>query len=124
MRKFLALIPLFAFYSVFCQNVGFKGDSIYISGKPCLLYKRMGNDFIIYKLDSSKLIEGSVENVGPNTFKTTYHFPTIDRKFSNPKINGRNALIFALVQNKILAASGELDAVKLVRFIEKYNEGP
>ena len=124
MKKFLILIPLFGFYCAFCQKVGFKGDSIYINEKPCLLYKRTGNEFVIYRPDSTKLIHGSIENIGPDKFKTKYAFLTVNKEFTNPKINGRNALIFALVQEKVMTESGELDEKKLLKFIEAYNEQP
>jgi hypothetical protein len=44
------------------------------------------------------------------------------KQFSNSKINGRNAIIFALVQSKVMGETGELDEKKLMRFVEKYSE--
>ena len=122
MKKILFLIPLFGFYNTFCQKVTFKADSIFVNEKACLLYYKTGNDFIIYKLDSSKLILGNVQNIGSGKFATKYTFLTVNKEFSNSKINGRNALIFALIQNNVLTQSCELDEKKLETFIEKNNE--
>jgi len=119
MKKILFLIPLFGFYSAFCQKVTFKADSIFVNEKPCLLYSKTGNDFIIYKLDSTKLITGSVRNLEPGKFATKYTFLTVNKEISNSKINGRNALIFALIQNNVITESCDLDEKKLLNFIEK-----
>lgn len=122
MKKILFLIPLFGFHNTFCQIVTFKADSIFVNDKACLLYNRTGNDFIIYRLDSSKLILGSVQNTGYDKFATKYTFLTVNKEFSNSNINGRNALIFALIQNNVLTQSCELNEKKLEEFIGKYNE--
>jgi hypothetical protein len=120
MRKIPILIPLLGFYSfAFCQTVTFKTDSVFLNNKACLLYARTENDFVIYKLDSTKLITGSIQSTGPHMFSTIYTFLTVNKDFTNSKINGRNTLIFALVQNNILSQEGELNEKKLLKFIEK-----
>jgi hypothetical protein len=120
MKKILFLILLLAFYGcAFCQKLTFMKDSIFLNDKACLLYNRTGNDFIIYKLDSSKMILGSIQNVGPGKFSTTYTFEPSNKDFTNSKINGRNELLFILIQNKVLTETGELNEKKLLKFIEK-----
>jgi len=122
MKKNLLLILLLGFcYCAFCQKVTFTKDSIFLNDKACLLFSRTGNDFVIYKLDSSKMILGSIQNTAPGKFSTTYTFLPSNKDFINSKINGRNELLFILIQNKVLTETGELNEKKLSKFIEKYN---
>lgn len=122
MRKVFLLIAFLGSAVAFGQKVHFSQDSIVINDKPCLLYQRTGNNFTITSLDSVKLIEGNITSTAPGKFSTKYTFLTVNKEFSNEKINGRNALIFELVQNKILDESGALNEKKLLKFIKKYNQ--
>jgi len=67
------------------------------------------------------MISGSVQNIGPGKFSTTYTFLPSNKDFTNSKINGRNELLFVLIQAKVLNETGELNEEKLSKFIEKYN---
>lgn len=122
MKKIFLLITFFGCTISFGQKIHFSQDSIVINDRLSLLYQRTGNSFTILSLDSVKLIEGNIINTAPGKFSTEYTFLTINKEFSNEKINGRNALIFELVQNKILDESGALNEKKLLKFIKKYNQ--
>jgi hypothetical protein len=110
--------------SAFSQTVRFTTDSIIIGNKPCLLYERIATDsFNIMSLDSIILITGKIVNLAPQKFSTTYDFVETNKLFYKEGVNGRNAIIFFLIQEKVLE-SCELNEQKLIKFIKKYNQVP
>ena len=84
-------------------------------------YERLDNKFIIKSLEGSEILKGTIENIGYNKFFTKIIFVNLNKEFSNPKIIGRNDLIFALVNFNVFNNDSTINESKLKEFIEKYN---
>jgi len=103
------------------KDVSFDKDNIILNKKISYKYDRNEDLFTIKNIDGKKLIEGSIKNLGDKKFETTINFLSKNIKFSNPKIIGRNDLIFALVNFNVFNKNGTINELKLEEFIKKYN---
>jgi hypothetical protein len=121
MRQIITILLLLNILSATGQQVTFSKDSIVINNTTCFSYAKTDSNFSIKSLDGKPLITGSVKNVAPGKFSTNYSFLTVNKEFHNDRINGRNALIFALVQNDVISAC-QLKEDKLLKFIRKNND--
>lgn len=104
------------------KKVEMEEDLIFLNKKAAYKYKRVGNDFSILKMDGQKIIEGNIENIGKNKFKTLINFIPQNVKFSNSKIVGRNDLVFALVNFNVFEKNGTINEERLKLFLDEYNE--
>lgn len=124
MKNTLFLITCFCFTAAFGQqSVKFSADSIVIDKIHCFIYERIVNDLTIKSLDNEVLITGSINTISPGKFSTKYTFLTVNKEFYNEKINGRNDLIFSLIDNDVISSCA-LNEKKLLKFIKKYNQLP
>ncbi|UAY53585.1 hypothetical protein [Ferruginibacter albus] len=105
----------------FSQTVSFSKDSIIINSKLCMHFQQSNDTSYIYSLDDKKLIQWQVKPIGGGKFSTTYFFPGIEKTFHKANVNGRNAIIMALVQFKVIEDC-TLYEKRLLKFIEKFNE--
>ncbi len=96
-------------------------SKIILNNKHALTYKRNGNDFEIFSLTGEKLIHGviSYEN---DRWISVIDFLTVNKKFSNAEIVGRNDLIFSLAESNIITEDFEINNEKLLLYIERLNE--
>lgn len=121
MKKYIFLVSILFTTQSFSQSVSFTSDSILIDSKLCFYYQKSNDSFFIQTLSKKKIIEWQVKSLGAGKFSTTYFFPVIEKQFHRDGINGRNALIFLLVQNKIIRHC-ELNEKKLIKFIDENNQ--
>lgn len=121
MTKYIFLISILFSAKLLCQSVNFVNDSIIIDSKLCFYFHKSNDSFFIHTLDNKKIIEWQVKSLNAGKFSTTYFFPAIEKQFYRGDINGRNALIFLLVQNKIIQNCA-INEKKLLKFIAQNNQ--
>jgi hypothetical protein len=92
-----------------------------INSRLCFRVKKANDSFFLQNVNEQKLIEWQVTNIASGKFSTIYYFPSINTKFHKEGINGRNAIIFFLLQNKAIKDC-ELEDKVLAKVIDKYNQ--
>lgn len=131
LKKILALsILLFGLNIVTAQkqkeqiitSVQFETDKIILNEKHAFNYIKQGNNFQISSLKGVMLISGKITPVEKGKFTSLIYFATVDKQFQNPKIIGRNDLIFALCENNVITSDFEINEEKLQEFITRYNQ--
>lgn len=131
MKTKILLFSLFVFLSFsniihaqkkIITQIEFKENQIILNNKKAFDYNKNGNDFSILDSDGNILITGRISMNENGEWQSIIDFKTVDKKFSNKKIIGRNHLIFALAESNIIKKNFELDNKKLLKFIEKNNE--
>jgi hypothetical protein len=103
-------------------SVQFEPEKIILNEKHAFNYIKQGNNFQISNLKNVMLISGKITPVEKGKFTSLIYFATVDKQFQNPKIIGRNDLIFALCENNVITSDFEIDGEKLQEFINKYNQ--
>ncbi|MDM1046268.1 hypothetical protein HX004_15705 [Myroides sp. 1354] len=103
-------------------EVSFDSQHIILNHKIAYKYERIENHFIIKDKEGQNIIEGDIENIGYQRFKSTIHFLAQDITFSNPEIVGRNDLIFAFVNFNVFEKDGSINEERLKLFFEKFNQ--
>ncbi len=133
-KKLFLVVFIFISNSIFSQSrdfsdslspnitsVSFNENEIILNEIVSYKYERLDNKFIIKSLEGSEILKGTIENIGYNKFFTKIIFVNLNKEFSNPKIIGRNDLIFALVNFNVFNNDSTINESKLKEFIEKYN---
>ncbi|HSZ35293.1 MAG TPA: hypothetical protein VK772_18400 [Puia sp.] len=121
MNKIIATLLLLNVFSASGQEVSFSKDSILINNTVCFRFLKTDSNFSVKSLEGKTLITWVVKNIAPGKFSTNYTFLTVNKEFHNDKMNGRNALIFALVQSDVISDC-QLNEDKLLKFIKKHND--
>lgn len=103
-------------------NVKFEKDKIFLDNLHCYNYKLDGYSFIISDLNNVEIVRGLITPQGDSEFSSVITFVTLNTKFSNKKIIGRNDLIFALCQNNVLEKNCTINEEKLKEFLVQFNE--
>lgn len=101
--------------------VSFKESKIILNNAVAYNYERVEKDFIIKSLEGVDILKGTIENIGNNKFSTKIVFFNLNKEFSNPKIIGRNDLIFAFVNFNVFNKDSFINEARLKEFIDKYN---
>lgn len=104
------------------KDVTFEANKIILNKKLAYNYLKDGNSFSISNLTGEEIIKGEITSLGEGKFSSIITFEKIGKQFSNDKMIGRNALIFALCDNNVIQNNFELDESKLNEFLEKYNQ--
>ncbi|MFK8010120.1 MAG: hypothetical protein AB8H03_27445 [Saprospiraceae bacterium] len=106
------------------NKVNFSDNEISIANKKCFDYEKTGNSFKILNLDGEAVISGEIESLGKGTgkFKSIINFLTVNKKFTNPKVIGRNDIIFKLLDYHAINENCEIDNDKLMEFITQENK--
>jgi hypothetical protein len=104
-------------------KVNFPKDNpniIILNDKHAFNYIKNGNYFEILNLNNEKLIIGNIFKEDEK-WKSNIEFKTVNKSFSNSKIDSRNELIFSLAEFNVITENFELDSEKLLAYIEKFN---
>ena len=130
-KNLLITILLFSFINLSAQKsaekqiitaVKFEKDKIILNNKLAFDYSKVFNYFTISDLDGAEIITGDITALGENKFSSVITFVTLEKKFSNAKIVGRNELIFILCENNVCNEDFKINKDNLTAFFEKYNE--
>jgi len=104
------------------KHVKFESNHIILNNKKAFDYQKNGNDYSILDLKGNILVSGKISKNENGEWYSIIDFVTVNKKFSNKKIIGRNHLIFALAQSNVIKKNFKLNEKKLLEFIEKNNE--
>ncbi len=104
------------------NNIQFDKDKIIIEKKLCYKYSLIENNFLITDLYNKELIKGIIKSEDDNNFSSIITFVTLNKKFHNKKIIGRNDIIFALCYDNVIDKTCKISQEKLKIFVDKNNE--
>jgi hypothetical protein len=136
MKKINFIVLIFLSITVYSQNreplatideerniiqIGFNESEIILNEKVAYKYERLNNEFKILSLEDKVLITGEIKNIGYKQFETTLIFVEQNVKFYNPKIIGRNDLVFALADLNVFNKDLTINQSKLLDFIKRFN---